>query len=191
MPGRYIYLNRYAGSTAALLNIAPADQGADGDVERIGFWPSTKWEGMRVMPQLLQTIYEIAVEKGRDVLCIVFGDPRVPPPYYEGLNVLNDELIEWPDWRTHPTRQQVVDWLKINGIAYRKTGFPQEGWIIEGYGGSLYLDVPFDTSNPEYQKLAAFLEDPDGSPRLPGMTFWAVSLESAHRHLKEISHSGD
>ena len=65
MPGRYIYLNRYAGSTAALLNIAPADQGADGDVERIGFWPSTKWEGMRVMPQLLQTIYEIAVEKGR------------------------------------------------------------------------------------------------------------------------------
>jgi hypothetical protein len=39
------------------------------------------------MPQLLQTIYEIAVEKGRDVLCIVFGDPRVPPPYYEGLNL--------------------------------------------------------------------------------------------------------
>lgn len=138
------------------------------------------------MPQLLQTIYEIAVAKGRNVLCIVFGDPRVPPPYYEGLCTLDDELIEWPDWRTHPTRQQVVDWLENNGIAYCKTGFPRQSWIIEGYGGSLYLDVPFDTTNPEYQKLAAFLENPDGSPRLPGMSFWAVTPESGRRYLSDL-----
>ena len=45
------------------------------------------------MPQLLQTIYEIAIAKGRNVLCVVFGDPRIPSPYSEGLNVLDDELI--------------------------------------------------------------------------------------------------
>lgn len=42
MPGRYIYLYRYGHSTAALLDIDPADQGADGYVEQIELWPSMK-----------------------------------------------------------------------------------------------------------------------------------------------------
>lgn len=140
------------------------------------------------MPQLMQTIYEIAVAKGRDVLYIVFGDPRVPPPYSEGPWVVDDELIVPPDWDTHPTRQLVIDWLESNGIGYSKTVCPASGRVIlEGYGGSLYLDIPFDTCNPEYQKLLAFLEYPDGSLRLPGMTFWAVPLKIALRCLAESS----
>lgn len=136
------------------------------------------------MPLLLQTIYEIAVAKGRDVLCIVFGDPRIPSPYYEGLHTLADELIEWPDWHTHSTRKLVIEWLDNNNIAYCKTAFPQPGWIIEeGYAGSLYLDIPFDNNDPAYRKLATFLEKLDGSPRLPGMTFWLVSLASAQQAL--------
>ena len=141
------------------------------------------------MPKLLQTIYEIAVAKGRDVLCVVFGDLRLPPPHYDGmLKELDGEVIEQPCWETHPVRQQVLGWLNENGIGYLETALPLPGWIGEGYAGSLYLDVPFDTANPDYKRLADFLENPDQIPRLPGMTFWAVPLDCAQREVEKSKH---
>lgn len=137
------------------------------------------------MPILLQTIFEIALAKNRDVLCIVFGDPRLDPPYYDGMMCeQNDEIIRQPDWETHSSRQTIVAWLDANHVGYSKTVFPQPGWVIEeGYCGAIYLDVPFDESNPVYKKLADFLETPEQTPRLPGMTFWVIRPSDAQKYM--------
>lgn len=47
------------------------------------------------------------------------------------------------------------------------------------YRGQIYVDVPYDDSLPEYRKLADFLENPDGSARLPNAIFCYLPLEKA------------
>ncbi|MBP6294389.1 MAG: hypothetical protein KA366_01525 [Hydromonas sp.] len=47
------------------------------------------------------------------------------------------------------------------------------------YMGFVYVDVPYDTALPEYQKLEAFLEQADGSRVFPDVLFCYVPLDMA------------
>lgn len=46
------------------------------------------------------------------------------------------------------------------------------------------MDVPFDTTLEDYRHLEAYLENADGSMRLPGVIFYylplAVAIKNAH-----------
>jgi len=118
------------------------------------------------MPRLIEHIDAIARRKQRDVLYLAFFD------------VGSDEKRPG-NWRENPTRAQVIAWMDSQGYGWQPCGeFAREN-AMQSYRGSIYLDVPFDLADPAYQALAAFLEHPDGTPRLPGMKFWAVSLELA------------
>ena len=48
----------------------------------------------------------------------------------------------------------------------------------------LYIDVPYDRNNPLYQKVEGYLENPDGTMRLPSVKFWlfplALAMKNAH-----------
>lgn len=121
------------------------------------------------MPQLIEHIDAIARRKQRDVLYLSFFD----------------DDADWRrpgNWRANPTRAQVIDWLDANGVGWCECGEIASETTVRSYGGTLYLDVPFDLADPAYQALAAFLEHPDGTLRLLGMKFWAVSLEAAMRN---------
>ncbi len=50
---------------------------------------------------------------------------------------------------------------------------------MEGYFGQLYIDVPYDRNNPDYQKLEAMLENADGTSKTPGVIFCYLPLKDA------------
>ncbi|MDY6449737.1 hypothetical protein [Acinetobacter faecalis] len=113
------------------------------------------------MPQLLQHIDAIAREKNRDVLFVHFED-------YE-------ENEQNPD----SNRQDVLSWLEQNNIPYEKCmGLEEEG-SIDSYWGDIYIDVPFDLENEQYQILSDYLEDEEGVMKIEGVYFFVLYLETA------------
>ena len=115
------------------------------------------------MPALLKHIDYIARVKKRDVLYVHFGRPDV---YYEDLTV----------------RQDLLAWLNENGIGWMPCShFASENGFAS-YKGQLYIDLPFDASNPKYQLLEKHLENEDGSSRIPGVYFMYVPLEEAMKN---------
>lgn len=113
------------------------------------------------MPQLLQHIDAIAREKNRDVLFVHF------------------ENFEQDDQGDDPIRSIVLAWLEDHDIAYQPCmGLEQEGFV-DTYSGDIYIDLPFDETDPTYQKLSEYLEDDEGNMMLDGVLFYVLSLETA------------
>lgn len=113
------------------------------------------------MSELLQHIDAIAREKNRDVLFIHF------------------ENFEDNDQGDDPIRSIVLAWLEDHEIAYKPCmGLEQEGFI-DTYSGDIYIDLPFDETDPTYQKLSEYLEDDEGNMMLDGVLFFVLSLETA------------
>lgn len=116
------------------------------------------------MPQVLKHIDAIAREKNRDVLFIHFE-------HYE--------LTEEGEEETDSVRDIVIAWLEDHGIGYEPCmGLEQEGFI-DTYAGDIYIDLPFDESNPAYRELSLYLEDDQGNMMIDGVLFFVLSLELA------------
>lgn len=128
------------------------------------------------MPLLIEHIDTIARQLGRDVLFVSF--PACDPLPFDGKTA---------DWKNHPPRQQVVEWLAANGIAWRPCAKIANENAMFGYSGDIYFDVPSDLDDPVYQKLSAFLEKPDGTPARDGVIFYRLPLDVAmkNRHHDE------
>lgn len=118
------------------------------------------------MPRLLQFIDKIAREKQRDVLMIEF-DREIYPDY------------DYDQWEV---RAKFMDWLEQNNLSYTPCGCFASENSMESYRGQLYIDVPYDEQNPDYQKLCQHLEHADGSMKIKGLLFCYVSLEIAMKN---------
>ena len=110
------------------------------------------------MPRLLKMLDDIAVEKGRGVLFLDFP--------------------EMDDWRENPIRSEIVEWFKSEGIEIQDC-FPPLGieWLSYPYYGSFYMDVLFDENDPVYRKCFEKLENPDGTMRIEGSSWWYFDYE--------------
>lgn len=118
------------------------------------------------MPQLIDHIDKIAREKGRDVLYIIF-DRKIFDNY------------EWDEW---PIRKETIKWFEENNIkTIECMGVASENGF-ESYRGQLYIDVLYDENVPEYIKVRDYLENKDGSMRIPGVLFCYLPLEHALRN---------
>lgn len=121
------------------------------------------------MPELIEHIDTIARKKQRDVLSIRF---------------YTREAIHEYHFRRDPERQRVIDWLDKNGIAWQPCGPVANENAIQAHRGDIYVDVPFDASNAQFQNLQAYLENPDGTMRHPSVTFeyypLALAMKNAH-----------
>ena len=130
------------------------------------------------MPQLIKHIDAIAREKQRDVLFIHFE-------HYEETE---------DDDENESMRSIVISWLEDHGIGYDLCmGLEQEGYV-DTYAGDIYIDLPYDESNPAYQELSLYLEDDQGNMMLDGVLFFVLSLEialeiEADRKESEINES--
>ena len=111
------------------------------------------------MPQLLQHIDAIAREKERDVLFVHF------------------ETYDRDDQDS--AREQLITWLDQNHIPYAPCMGLEEENVIGSYMGDLYIDVPFDIANPQFQKLSEHLEEENGDMKIDGVLFFTLSLEVA------------
>ena len=125
------------------------------------------------MPQLIKHIDAIARQKQRDVLYIQFTNADV---HKDDEFVLFPELVDWEHLKD---RNDVIDILNANQIPWYPCGEFADPNLMMSYQGQIYVDIPYDTSNPQYLALEKFLENPDGSMRSPRVTFYLVSLTSA------------
>lgn len=127
------------------------------------------------MPMLIRFIDAISREKGRDVLFVRFGDV--------------DEQSEssWDschDWKHDQNRIDLIAWLDVQGIRWSPCGRFASEHCMSSYQGDIYLDLPFDKTDPVYQELAYRLENPDETRKIPGVTFCylplAIAMRNAH-----------
>lgn len=98
------------------------------------------------MPQLLQYMDQIARDKKRDVLLLSFNVGQLPTFNYRKI----------------PVRKKILAWLDCNTIPYVECSICTSDVGTSLYQGEIYLDVPFDTENEQYKKLADYLEDENG-----------------------------
>ena len=121
---------------------------------------------------LIKFIDQIAREKQRDVLYVQFDRKVYSSDNYE-------------KWKA---RTRFIHWLQQNSIFYEECGgFASEN-SIESYRGQLYIDIAYDESLTEYQKLSEYLEYADGRMKIKGLLFCYVPLEKA---MKNKHHDGD
>ena len=118
------------------------------------------------MPQLILPIDEIARQKQRDVLFVAFP----------GLQSGDDPNLKRD---TYKPRKQVIAFLKANHLPWSPCAYPSNsGWMSEPME-MIYLDIPYDLANPQYQKVAEYLETPEGTPRDPRVRFKYMPLANA------------
>lgn len=126
------------------------------------------------MPLLLEYIDAIARKKKRDVLFLEFAKTKRPKTPLEAS--VRYEDIE--------SRTRILEWFDANAVPWTMCGgiARENGW--SSYEGQVYVDIPYDLSNPTYQDVQEFLERPDGTCRFDDVKFWIVSLgmamENAH-----------
>jgi hypothetical protein len=127
------------------------------------------------MPQLLSHIDAIARQKGRDVLFVRFGDIDNDP----GHILLSLGGREPHDWKNDPNRTELIAWLDKNLIGWCPCGhFASENYMCS-YRGDIYLDVPYERTDPIYIKISHRLENPDETRKITGVSFCCLSLETA------------
>lgn len=117
------------------------------------------------MPQIIDHIDAIARQKQRDVLYVVFRPVSQSQP--------------GSDWEEHPTRNAIIQWLDEKNMPWRPCAGVANVNQLVSYQGQIYIDVPFDSTLPQYAELAAYLENPDGTMRLPGAVLAYLPLEHA------------
>ncbi|MBP6241341.1 MAG: hypothetical protein KA389_00880 [Hydromonas sp.] len=139
------------------------------------------------MPQIIQYIDAIARHRQRDVLYLVFGARTVREYMREEStddDADGDVFDTLDEWERTPNRQLVLDWLDEQGMAWQPCGGFANVNVMPPYMGFVYVDVPYDTALPEYQKLEAFLEQADGSRVFPDVLFCYVPLAMAMNNAK-------
>jgi hypothetical protein len=126
------------------------------------------------MPQILSHIDAIARREGRGVLFVTFG-----------IDTLNMSFpVEIPDWREMPIRKQVIEWLDVNNYSWEACAEIASENFMVAYLGTIYIKVPYDDQNPEYQKLQNYLETPTGTMRFDKVIFnylpLTIAMKNAH-----------
>lgn len=128
------------------------------------------------MPQLIKYIDQIAREKQRDVLYLEFN----PKPTKDDFFGDNNGRYSFED---DSVRTKVLDDLTKMGVTWWFCGpFADENFILRGYDGQVYVDVPYDKDLPLYQKLESYLEHPDGTMRFESVRFYIVPLSVAMKN---------
>lgn len=122
------------------------------------------------MPQLIKDIDAIARNKQRDALFIRFAP----------VNIV-EAMLEY-NHRKDKRRKKVLAWLNKNRIAWQECVPMTSDNCSCSYIGDVYLDVPYDESDPQYQLVMNYLENPDGSLRDENVHFCYVSLENAMKN---------
>lgn len=118
------------------------------------------------MPQTIDYIDAIARRLQRDVLYITFERTSKHAEHGENFKA----------------REDVLKWMDSEGIGWEPCGPYARENVFPSYAGEVYVDVPFDEGDPQYRKLQAFLEFPDGTARFANIKFYVLSLAFAMKN---------
>jgi hypothetical protein len=74
-------------------------------------------------------------------------------------------------------RTEVIKWFDEHGIAWQMCGhFANENIIECPHLGQIYIDVPYDESDPQYQLVRDYIENPDETLRDENVRWNYLSL---------------
>jgi len=118
------------------------------------------------MPMIIDHIDKIARDKKRDVLLIAFDEEIYPSTKSE----------------EYEARKNIIEWLEENHINYTKCGNVASEYGWESYRGQLYIDVPMDENNKQFQLLNSHLEYEDGTMKIKGLLYMYLPLEMAMKN---------
>lgn len=128
------------------------------------------------MPMLIQHIDQIAREKKRDVLYLMF--------HIKGREEEASRIFQDFDYAACNHRKEVMAWLTANDIRFYPCAEAANEEGMQSYKGQLYVDVPFDLNDPIFQKLSHYLENPDGTMKVVGSEYcyWPLELSMQNAH---------
>lgn len=129
------------------------------------------------MPMVIEHIDAIARKKQSDVLYLEFG----PEVQDECFGIMVDPSYEFTK---DEARRKILDWLDMQGIGWTMCGDYANVHVMASYQGQIYLDVPYDETDPTYCKLRDYLEYPDGTIRHQNVRFYICSLEMAMKNAE-------
>lgn len=120
------------------------------------------------MPRIIEHIDKIARDKQRTVLYIDFKDKD------NDLGIL--------DYEEFSNRKELLIWLDKHNISYEVCGAiaSEAGW--ESYRGQIYIDLPLDEENEQYQLLDKHCMTADDEFKIEGVEFYYLSLELAMKN---------
>jgi len=124
------------------------------------------------MPQIIEPIDRIARLRKRDVLYLTFFKPS------------NDSLVvDEFDWRNCTRRKLVIRWLDKNGIDYEPCQICwHSGLLAYPYHGQLYLNIPIDPDDFNFQKLEKLLDSESGEMKFRYVNFYCLPLNTAMKN---------
>lgn len=146
------------------------------------------------MSRILKTVDQIAREKQRSVLFVTFHKEDIKIFDFEDIDLDNDddEVIDLDDddefdYEQCDKRKVFIQWLDENDISFQECFGFEPGAMSMSYLGQIYIDVPYDESNPQYQLINQYVENPDGSLKDPDVTLYCLPLEMAmeYKHLDD------
>lgn len=128
------------------------------------------------MPQIIEYIDAIARQKQRGVLYVQFGPTRE----------YNSEICIGYSHREDSLREEFLQWLDQQGVVWEKCGPFVTGYLCFGYLGDIYLDIPYDEGNEQYQLVRDRIENPDGTMRDEEKLRWyylplEYAMKNAHQ----------
>ena len=119
---------------------------------------------------LIDHIDAIARKLQRDVLCVTFT-PQNSEDDLSNRNRYN--------WKEDKLRQTICNWLTEQNISWKPCQCFANEDFMSRYQGQIYLDIPYDETDPLYILVRDYLENPDGSMRYRTVGFWHLLLEQA------------
>jgi hypothetical protein len=127
------------------------------------------------MPMTIEHIDAIARREQRDVLYVCF--------HPQNWGDLGDDgsWLDY-DYDQDDRRNAVIMWLDDHSIPWVECGPIASETCMRSYLGEIYIDIPFDEGNPQYQLLRDYLEYPDGTMRDENVRFYYLSLEDAMKN---------
>lgn len=131
------------------------------------------------MPRLIMHIDYIARQKQRDVLLLTFYDGWMDFPRQDKRKPWIKEFEK----KKHP-RSKIIKWLDKNNIKWEPCGDIASENGFASYRGQLYIDLPYNETDPVYKKLSYYLENRNGEIRkqFRKTKFWLLSLELAMKN---------
>lgn len=120
------------------------------------------------MTMLIEHIDRIARMKQRDVVYLTFASDWM------------DFDNTWETDENHP-RNIITKFFDENDIKWTPCGNPASETGFSAYQGQIYIDIPYDVTNPKYIKVQQFLEDENENikPEFGKTHFYYVPLSLA------------
>lgn len=122
------------------------------------------------MPMIIEHIDAIARELQKNVLFITFNHQNNDDNFSNSNRYI---------WKEDILRKAICNWLTEQKIIWRPCHYFANEDFMRRYEGQIFLDVPYDETDPLYLLVRDYLENSDGSMRFKTVGFWHLLLEQA------------